>query len=55
MEKDTLKDIRLSLYLIIKDLNRLADDVKCLSEYIEKLEKERKNETMAQGPNPLLA
>jgi len=32
---EQLKDIRLMLDMISKDLSRLSDDVKCLSEYLK--------------------
>ena len=39
-EEEPFKDIRLCLDLIVKDLRRLSDDVKCLSEFLKPLEKE---------------
>ena len=36
MDKEQIKDIRLMLDMISKDLARLADDVKCLSGYLVK-------------------
>ena len=44
MNGETIKDIRLSLKLVVNDLERLAADVKCLGEFLEPLEKEESNE-----------
>ena len=44
MNEEQLKDIRLMLDMISKDLSRLSDDVKCLSEFLDpKLSKEEKD------------
>ena len=49
-DKENLKDMRLSLYLIVKDLRKLSEDVKCLADIVENIEKGRVflNETVAQ-------
>lgn len=40
MTGEQIKDIRLMLELISKDYHRLADDMKCLGECLEPLQKE---------------
>ena len=43
MSEEQLKDIRLMLDMIAKDLKRLSDDFKCLSEFLNPaLSKEEK-------------
>lgn len=44
MTAETNKDIRLMLDMITKDLKRLADDVKCLSQFMEVAAKEEEEE-----------
>jgi hypothetical protein len=44
MNEEQLKDIRLMLDMIAKDLKRLSDDCKCLSEFLNpNLSKEEKD------------
>ena len=40
MTSENIKDIRLMLDMITKDLHRLADDVNCLGTCLEPLQKE---------------
>ena len=35
MNEEQLKDIRLMLNMIAKDLKRLSDDCKCLSQFLD--------------------
>lgn len=44
MNEEQLKDIRLMLDMIAKDLKRLSDDVKCLSQFMEVAAKEEEKE-----------
>ncbi len=44
MTKETNKDIRQMLDMIAKDLKRLADDMKCLSQFMDIAAKEEKEE-----------
>ena len=44
MNEEQLKDIRLMLDMIAKDLKRLSDDCKCLSQFLDPvLSKEEKD------------
>lgn len=44
MTAETNKDIRLMLDMIAKDLKRLSDDVKCLSQFMEVAVKESEDD-----------
>ena len=44
MTPEQNKDIRLMLDMIAKDLKRLSDDVKCLSQFMEVASKEEKED-----------